>query len=134
MSANYARIVRRSAVVMAAVGAVMLVLGAGVAGGKGLLGAAIGLAIVAVFFAISVVAVGRAARVSPQAMMLTAIITYGVKILALIILAGQLQGSAAFNGRIFGLTAIVCVLAYSAAQMIWSIRLKMPYIEPGRER
>jgi len=134
MSMNYARIVRRSAMVMAAAGAVMIVLGAGIGGSKGVLGAAIGLAVVAAFFAISATAVGQAARVSPQAMMATAMITYVVKILALIILAGHFQGSAAFNGRFFGLTAIVCVLAYSAAQMIWSIRLKVPYVEPDRER
>ena len=134
MSMNYARIVRRSAMVMAAVGAVMVVLGAGIGGSKGLLGAVIGLAVVAAFFAISATVVGRAARVSPQAMMAAAMITYLVKILALIILAGQFQDSSAFNGRLFGLTAIVCVLAYSAAQMIWSIRLKVPYVEPDRDR
>lgn len=134
MPANYLRIVRRSVVTLAAAGAVMAAAGAGIGGVKGLLGAVIGLAVVAAFFAVSIVAVGRAARISPQAMMLTAIITYTVKILALIILAGQFQNSAAFNGRLFGLTAIVCVLAYSAAQMIWSIRLKALYVEPDRER
>lgn len=134
MPVNYMRIVRRSALVMAAAGVVMVAAGAGIGGAKGLLGAVIGLAVVAAFFAVSIVAVGKAARISLQAMMLTAIITYVIKILALIILAGQFQNSAAFNGRFFGLTAIVCVLAYSAAQMIWSIRLKALYVEPDRER
>ena len=134
MSVNYVRIVRRSAMVMAAVGAVMIVLGAGISGSRGLLGAVIGLATVAAFFAISATAVGTAARVSPQAMMVAALATYLVKVLALIIQAGRFQGSAAFDGRIFGLTATGCVLAYSTAQMVWSIRLKVPYVEPGRKR
>jgi hypothetical protein len=34
----------------------------------------------------------------------------------------------------FGLTAIVCILAYSAAQVMWSLRRKMLYVQPDRER
>ena len=44
-------------------------------------------------------------------------------VLVLIILLGAFQDSTAFNGRFFGLTVIVCVIAYSAAQMISSMRL-----------
>jgi len=72
--------------------------------------------------------------VSPQAMMGAAIGTYLLKILVLLFLVGRFQDSTAFNPRIFGLTAIVCVLTYSAAQMIWSMRLKMLYVEPDRDR
>jgi len=72
--------------------------------------------------------------VGPQAMMAAAVGTFLVKILVLIILLGIFQDSAAFNGRIFGLTVIVCVIAYSAAQMVSSMRLKIPYVEPDRDR
>ena len=130
MVANYARIVRRSAAVAAIAAAVMIALAAGLAGSKGLVGAAIGAGIVAAFFAISVIVVGRAARVSPQAMMVAALSTYLVKIVILLILVGQFQNSAAFNPRMFGMTAIVCVLAYSAAQVVWSMRLKALYVDP----
>jgi ATP synthase protein I len=130
MVANYVRIVRRSAAVAAIAAAVMVALAAGLAGSKGLAGAAIGVGIVAAFFAISVIVVGRAARVSPQAMMVAALITYLVKIVILLILVGQFQNSAAFNPRMFGMTAIVCVLVYSAAQVIWSMRLKTLYVDP----
>jgi ATP synthase protein I len=93
-----------------------------------------GVGIVALFFGISVIAVGRAARVSPQVMMVTAMITYLVKILVLLFLVGQFQDSTAFNPRVFGLTAIVCILVYSAAQVIWTMRLKMLYVKPDGER
>ena len=66
--------------------------------------------------------------------MAAAVGTFLVKILVLIILLGSFQNSTAFNDKIFGLTVIVCVLAYSAAQMISSVRLKVPYVEPDRER
>jgi ATP synthase protein I len=134
MVANYARIVRRSAAVAAVAAVIMAVLGATLAGSKGLAGALIGVVVVALFFGISVVVVGRAAKVSPQAMMGAAIGTYLVKILVLIIVFGELQGTTAFNPRAFGLTVLVCVLVYSAAQMVWSMLLKMLYVEPDGER
>ena len=134
MLATYAVIIRRSALVTAPVALLMMVLGALLGGSKGLLGAALGVALVIAFFGISVLVVGRFARVSPQAMMVAAIATYLMKILVLLFLVGRFQDSTAFNPRIFGLTAIVCVLTYSAAQMIWSMRLKMLYVEPDRDR
>jgi ATP synthase protein I len=134
MSAYYAVILRRSAMLTAPVALLMIVLGAVLGGAKGLLGAALGVALVIAFFGISVLVVGLAAKVSPQAMMAAAVGTFLVKILVLIILVGSFQNSTAFNDKLFGLTVIVCVLAYSAAQMISSMRLKVPYVEPDRKR
>lgn len=130
MLANYARIVRRSAVITAAAAAVMLAVCGLVGGTKGLIGGVIAIGLVALFFGISIVAVGRAAKVSPHLMMLTALGTYMLKILVLLILVGQFQDTTAFNPRLFGLTAIVCVLVYCGAQIGWSMRLKTLYVEP----
>lgn len=130
MLANYARIVRRSAVTTAVAAAIMLAICGVVGGAKGLIAGVIAIALVAAFFGISIVAVGRAAKVSPQFMMMTALGTYLLKILVLLILVGQFQNTTAFDPRLFGLTAIVCVLVYSAAQIVWSMRLKTPYVEP----
>jgi ATP synthase protein I len=131
MLANYAQIVRRSTVTTAAVGAAMVIVGVAVGGTKGLLGAVLGAALVAVFFAISVLAVGRAARRSPQAMMVTAMTTYIIKILLLMFFVARFAGTTAFNSRLFGLTALACILAWSASQVYWSMRLKTPYVEPS---
>ena len=131
MLANYAQIVRRSVLTTAAVGAVMIVVSVAVGGAKGLLGAVLGAALVAVFVAISVFAVGRAARRSPQAMMITALSTYIVKILLLLFFVVRFAGTTVFSSRLFGLTALVCILAWSASQVMWSMRLKTPYVEPS---
>jgi ATP synthase protein I len=72
--------------------------------------------------------------VSPQAMMVAAITTYLVKIVILLFLVGQFQDTAAFSPRMFGMTAIVCIIVYSAAQVVWSMRLKALYVEPDGER
>jgi ATP synthase protein I len=134
MPTNYARIFRRSAAVTAAVAAVMVALSTAIGGGKGALGALLGTAIVTAFFAVSMIAVGAAARVSPQVMMVTAMATYTVKILVLLLFVARFSNSTAFNPRLFGLTAIVCILAWSASQVTWSLRLKIAYVEPDGER
>ena len=131
MLANYAQIVRRSVVTTAAAGAIMAVASLAIGGVKGIVGAILGMALVAVFFGISVLAVGRAARHSPQAMMVTAIVTYLIKILLLLFFVVRFASTTVFDARLFGLTALVCILAWSASQLFWSIRLKTPYVEPS---
>jgi ATP synthase protein I len=134
MLANYAAIARRSAVVTAVAALIMLAICLAVGGAKGLIGGLVAIAIVALFFGASVFAVGRAARVSPQLAMMTALGVYSVKILLLLILVGQFQNATAFNTELLGLTVIVCVLVYSGAQIAWSMRLKQLYVEPDEQR
>jgi len=134
MLASYGPIARRSAVVAAAVALIMVVLSTILGGTKGLVGSVLGVALVAVFFAISIAAVTRAAKVSPQAMMITALASYTIKILVLLFLVARFSNTTAFNGLLFGVTAIVCVLAWTFAQVFWSMRLKVLYVEPDGER
>ena len=133
MLAKYATIVRRAGALTAVAAAIMVAVSAAVVGVKGLIGALIGVAIVTVFFGISVVVVGRAARISPPAMMLAAIITYLVKIVALAVVVSALNGTTAFSTRALGFTAIGCILVWSATQVITTIKLKMLYVEPDSE-
>ena len=134
MLASYAVILRRSAVVTAPAALVMVVLSTILGGVKGLTGSLLGVALVITFFGISTVAVSRAARHSPQAMMLTAITTYLVKIVALLFVVVRFSGTTAFDGKLFGLTVIVCVLAWTTTQVLVSARLKVPYVEPDGKR
>jgi len=133
MLAKYATVVRRAGALTAVAAAIMVAVSAAVVGVKGLIGALIGVAIVIVFFGISVVVVGRAARISPPAMMLAAIITYLVKIVALAIVLSALNGTTAFSTRALGFTAIGCILVWSATQVITTIKLKMLYVEPDSQ-
>ena len=133
MLAKYATVVRRAGALTAVAAAIMVAVSAAVVGVKGLIGALIGVAIVIVFFGISVVVVGRAARISPPAMMLAAMITYLVKIVALAIVLSALNGTTAFSTRALGFTAIGCILVWSATQVITTIKLKMLYVEPDSQ-
>jgi len=134
MLVNIAPMARRSALVTAAVAAVMVVVSAVVGGHKGVIGAAIAVGVVAAFFGLSALALGRAAKVSAQAMMLAGLGTYVVKILVLLFLVGRFQNSTAFSPWLFGLTAIVLVLVYDIALAVSWSRTKMLYVEPNGKR
>ena len=130
MLAKYATIVRRAGALTAIAAAIMVAVSAALVGVKGLIGALIGVALVAVFFGISIVVVGRAARISPPAMMLAAIITYLVKIVALAVIISAMNGTTAFSTRTAGFVAIGCILVWSATQVITTMKLKVLYVEP----
>ena len=130
MLAKYAIVVRRAVALTAVAAAIMVAVCAALGGTKGLIGALVGVAIVVVFFGISVLVVGRAARISPQAMMAAAMVTYVVKIVALAIVVSALSGTTAFSTRTLGFTAIGCILVWSAAQVITAVKVKMLYVEP----
>lgn len=134
MLASYGPIARRSAVVAAGAAVIMIALSAAIGGSKGLLGSVLGAALVVVFFAISITAVSRAEKVSPRAQMVTALTTFIVKILVLMVLVSRFSNTTVFNARLFGLTAIVCILVWTFAQVFWSTRLKVLYVEPDGER
>jgi ATP synthase protein I len=133
MLAKYAIIIRRAGALTAVAAAIMVAVSAALGGVKGLYGALIGVAIVTAFFGISVLVVGRAARISPQAMMVAAMVTYVVKIVALAFVVSALHGMTAFSDRALGLTAIGCILVWSAAQVITAVRVKMLYVEPEQQ-
>ena len=134
MLAKYAIIIRRAGAITAAAAVVMVAVSAALAGVKGLYGALIGVGLVAVFFGLSVLVVGRAARVSPQAMMVAAMVTYVVKIVALAVVVSMLHGMTAFSDRALGFTAIGCILVWSAAQVITAVKIKMLYVEPDQQQ
>jgi ATP synthase protein I len=130
MGTQYSRVVRWSVALTSVVAAVAVLICAALGGAKGAYGALIGVAIVTVFFGISILVVGRAARISPAAMMVAALATFVVKIIAFMIALIALGHSTAFNGRMLGFTALTCILAWSAAQIVVSMRLKLLYVEP----
>jgi ATP synthase protein I len=133
MLANIAPVARRSALVTAAAAALMLAISV-TAGVKGVLGAAIAVAVVAGFFGLTVLAFTVGARFSAQAMAGAGMAMYFVKILALLVLITSMRDSTAFSGVLFGVTVIVLVLVYQAALIVTWQRAKVLYVEPAGER
>ena len=130
MGTQYSRVVRWSVAMTSVVAAVAVLICAVIGGAKGAYGALIGVGVVTVFFGLSILVVGRAARISPAAMMVAALGTFLVKMVAFAIVLVAIGHSTAFSGRSLGFTALACILAWSAAQIITSMRLKLLYVEP----
>jgi ATP synthase protein I len=131
MLASYAPVARRAGALTAIAAAIMVAVSAALVGAKGLTGALIGVAIVAIFFGLSIVIVGRAARISPQAMMVAALSTFLVKIVVLMFVISALRGTTAFSTRTLGFVAIGCILVWSAAQIAVMIKTKALYVDPS---
>ena len=130
MGTQYSRVVRWSVAMTSVVAAVAVLICAALGGVKGTYGALIGVGVVTVFFGLSILVVGRAARISPAAMMVAALATFLVKMIAFAIVLVAIGHSTAFNGRMLGFTALACILAWSASQIVTSMRLKLLYVEP----
>lgn len=130
MQAEDVRTLRQSAVPTAVIGVLCAVVSGVVSGSKGVLGAVLALAVVTVFFMISSLVLNRAAKISPQAMMIAALSSFMVKIVALAVLTANFRDTTLFNGRAFGLTAIVCVLAWCGTQVRAMVKSKILYVDP----
>jgi ATP synthase protein I len=133
MMTYYGRVVRWSVALTSVVAALAVVICALLVGAKGAYGALIGVGVVAVFFGISILVVGRAAKISPMAMMVAALGSFVVKIVAFMIVLVAIGHSTAFSGRTLGFTALACILAWSFSQVGTAIKLQFPYVEPHGE-
>ncbi len=134
MLASYAIVVRRAAVPTAVGALVMIALSAALVGTRGLIGALVGVAIVTLFLGLSIAVVGWAARISQPAMMIAALATFLVKVVALMVVVSWLNGTTAFSTKALGFTAIGCILLWSIAQVIAAMRVKMLYVDPVRKQ
>lgn len=130
MQAEDFRALRQSAVPTAIAGVLCMIIGAIVAGGKGALGAVLALAVVTAFFAISAFVLSRAAKIGPQAMMIAALGSYLIKIIALAAILSAFQGTTLFDNQVFGFSAIALVLVWSAMQVRAMVKSKILYVEP----
>src|ERR1700759_2812786 len=122
--AYYGRVVRWSIALTSVVAAVAVVICTLLGGSKGAYGALIGVGVVTIFFAISILVVSRAARISPMAMMIAALGSFVAKIVAFMIVLAVLRHSHVYSFRDLGFTALACILAWSAAQVGVTVKLQ----------
>jgi ATP synthase protein I len=130
MQSSDARILRGAAIPTGLVGVAAVLLSLLIAGPKGGLGAASGSVIVIAFFAISVLAVSYASKISAQTMMLAAVLSYTVKLLGLVVLLAALDDVALWNARAFAWTVIVLTLTWVGAEIRVFTKVKMLYVDP----
>lgn len=130
MQANDVRVLKGAAVPTLVVGLVAVIVAVVLAGAKGALGAAIGIALVTVFFTVGLAVVSWAGRISPMMMMTAAVLSYVVKVIAIMTMLKAFEGATAFDSRAFALSVIACTLAWTAGEMRGFMKLKLLYVEP----
>src|SRR5262245_39208999 len=131
MQANDVRLLRAAAIPTILVGLVAVLVAAFVDGGKGALGAGIGVVVVVLFFTLGLMAVAYAGRISPTVMMAAAMASYFVKLLLLIVLLNSFADTATWSPRAFAWTTIACTVCWTIAEARGFMKLRMLYVEPG---
>ena len=124
-----ARIVRGAVLATALVAPVALAVGWLAAGGKGALGVAIGLALAAAFFSVTVLAVGAAGRIAPDLMLPTALIVFALKMMVVALLLFLLRDVTAFDHAAFALAVVLGAATYLAAEMRLALRSRVPSVD-----
>ncbi|MFI0422180.1 hypothetical protein [Spongiactinospora sp. 9N601] len=130
MQANDVRVLKNAAIPALVVGLVVALVSTFTVGAAGALAALIGVVVVAGFFIISLVAVAYASRVSPQMMMIAALGTYLVKIIALALALSSLSDVTAWHPMTFTWTVILCTVAWTVGEARAFMKLRMLYVEP----
>lgn len=130
MQSDDARILRGAAIIAAPVGIAATVVSAIVAGEKGLIGALVALAVVAVFFALGTAALMRITENTPQVAMTAGLLVYFVQILLIGVFIVVFQDTTLFNSRAFALSLLVTALAWVGGQVRHSLTSKMLYVRP----
>ncbi|MFI7697675.1 hypothetical protein [Nonomuraea sp. NPDC049480] len=130
MQANDVRVLKSAAIPTLVAGVVAVVVSLLMAGGKGALGAALGTLLVGVFFSISVVAVSYAARVSPQMMAIAAMVSYLVKVVAIMVVLSAFRDTTAWNTMAFAWSVVICTLVWTGFEVRAFMKTKLLYVDP----
>lgn len=130
MLPNDVRILRGAALIAAPVGVVATVVSAITAGGKGLTGGLVALAVVGAFFGLGTWALMRLTQDKPQVAMTAGMLVYVVQILLIGVFIVAFNGTTLFNARAFGLTLLFTALSWVGGQVRHTLTSRMLYVDP----
>lgn len=108
------------------VGVVVLAGATILAGGRGALGAVIGIALVVAFFGVGLLILRHTARTNPRAVMAVALMSYVVKVTLLALMLVLLGRTELFDRGAFAAATLACALAWLAGEVLTFWRLALP--------
>lgn len=124
-------ILRAAAIPTVVVGVLAVVLYGALDGAEAAIGAAVGLLVVLAFFGIGLVVLGRILQKHPSLIMTAALALYLGQILVLFVFMAIFKDTTLFDGKAFGITVVLCTVAWLITQ-VWAMgRTKMLYVEPA---
>lgn len=126
---QFAALLRGSLVPSACVGLLCVAVGAFV-GARAAWSAAIGAALVIVFFSLSLLVMRQTSHLAPLVVMSVVLATYTVKIVALGVAMIVLHDASWLSGRALGLAVIACTVIWLAFEMRAFTRLRV-LVAPG---
>lgn len=134
MQSNDARILRGAAVPTACVGFAGVAVGAVTAGAEGALGAALGTVLVVAFFATGLYGLSKIGEKWPELLLGAGLLVYTTQVLVMLILLRVFRDATFMDGLVFGLTMLVCIITWLAAQSWANVRAKTLYVDPQQAK
>ena len=134
MPSNDARNLLQTAVPAAAVGAIVVAVSAGVAGGKGALGAVVGTLLAILFMGIGLYVLQWTAKTLPQLFQAMGLMLYVAQLLLLLIFVAVFKDTTLFNAKTFAVSLVVATVVWMAAQARAHMKAKLFYIDPDSEK
>ncbi|MFV2018016.1 hypothetical protein [Micromonospora sp. LOL_023] len=108
---------------------VLTAVGAGLDGGPGAAGAAAGVLLVVVSYVVSSLALAWADAVHPTMVLSVGLLTYGVKFAVLGVAVFAVAASGWPGQRMLAVAIIVATVTWVTAQVWWTFRARIPYVE-----
>ncbi|MEU0677178.1 hypothetical protein ABZ330_30605 [Streptomyces sp. NPDC006172] len=134
MPSNDARNLLQIAVPTAAAGVVAVAVSGAVAGGKGVLGAAVGTLVAILFMGIGLYVLQWTAKTLPQLFQAMGLMLYVVQLLLLMIFVALFKDTTLFNPKAFAISLVVATVVWMAAQARAHMKAKIFYIDPAPEK
>ncbi|MFD8609893.1 hypothetical protein [Streptomyces sp. NPDC059631] len=134
MPSNDVRNLLHTAVPTAAVGVVAVAVSGAVAGGKGAIGALVGVALAILYMGIGLHVLQWTAKTLPQLFQAMGLMLYVAQLLLLLIFLALFKGTSLFNAKAFAFSLVVATVVWMAAQARAHMKAKIFYVEPDSEK
>ncbi|MER6123913.1 hypothetical protein ABT173_14885 [Streptomyces sp. NPDC001795] len=134
MPSNDARNLLQTAVPTAAVGVIAVAVSGVVAGGKGALGAAVGVLLAILFMGIGLYVLQWTAKTLPHLFQAMGLMLYVAQLLLLLIFVGLFKGTSLFNPKTFAAALVVSTVVWMAAQARAYMKAKIFYVDPDSQK
>ncbi|ALV33487.1 MULTISPECIES: hypothetical protein [Streptomyces] len=134
MPSNDVRNLLPIAVPTAAAGVVAVAVSAAVAGGKGAIGAAVGVVLAMLFMGLGLYVLQWTAKTLPQLFQAMGLMLYVAQLLLLMIFVAVFKGTSLFNGKAFALSLVIATVVWMATQARAHMKSKIFYVDPDSEK
>ncbi|MEV0116315.1 hypothetical protein AB0H77_24200 [Streptomyces sp. NPDC050844] len=134
MPSQDTRTLLQTAVPTAAAGAIVAIVSAVVAGGKGALGAVVGTLVVIAFMGLGMFALQRTAKALPHLFQMMGLLLYVVQLLLLLVFVALFKDTTLFNPKAFAVGLVVATVVWMASQARAYMKAKILYVDPDSEQ